>query len=64
MNPRVIAALKIIAVAAIILTLVLIFPKAMAFVELGARELLYFWWMILLVLIATWLIWGLGRKKK
>ena len=63
MNPRHIAALKIIAVAAIILTLVLIFPKALAFVEMGARELRYFWWMILLVLLAIWLIWGLGKKK-
>jgi hypothetical protein len=64
MSPRVIAALRIAAVAAIILTLVLIFPKAMAFVELGARELLYFWWMILLIVLAVWLIWGLGGKKK
>ena len=63
MNPRLIAALKLLAVALVILTLVMIFPKALAFVEMGARELRYFWWMILLVLLAAWLIWGLGGKK-
>lgn len=63
LNRRLIAAVKIIVVAAAFLTLVLIFPKALAFVEMGARELRYFWWMILLVLLAIWLIWGLGRKK-
>ena len=63
MDPRLIAALKLIVVAAIILTLILIFPKALAFVEMGTRELRYFWWMILLVLLAIWLIWGLGKKK-
>jgi hypothetical protein len=34
------------------------------FVELAGRELRYFWWLVFLVLIAGWLIWGLGAKKK
>lgn len=63
MNPRLIATLKLIVAVAVVLTLILIFPKALAFVEMGARELRYFWWMILLVLLAIWLIWGLGKKK-
>ncbi|MEY2466132.1 MAG: hypothetical protein QOD03_653 [Verrucomicrobiota bacterium] len=64
MNPRVIAILKIIALLLVILALVLIFPQALAFVEMGARELRYLWWLVLLVALAAWLIWGLGRKKK
>jgi len=31
---------------------------------LAARELRYFWWLVLLVALAIWLIWGIGRKPK
>jgi hypothetical protein len=44
--------------------LLLIFPRALAFVELAARELRYLWWLILLLALAAWLIWGLGRRPK
>jgi len=64
MNPRLIAILKIIALLLVVLALILIFPSALAFVEMGARELRYLWWLVLLVALAAWLIWGLGRKKK
>ena len=64
MDPRIIAWLRIISVALVILVLILIFPKALAFVEMGAREIRYFWWVILLLALAAWLIWGLGGKKK
>ena len=40
----------------------LIFPKALAFAEMAARELRYFWWLILLVALARWLIWGFKRR--
>ena len=63
MNPRLIAALKLTALGVVIVALVMIFPKALEFVEMGAREVRYFWWEILLVVLAIWLIWGLGRKK-
>ena len=64
MSPRNIALLKIVSLVAVVLALVLMFPKALAFVEMGAREVLYLWWMVLLVALAAWLIWGLGGKKK
>ena len=48
----------------VIVALFLLFPKALGFVEMGARELRYFWWLILLVALAIWLIWGVGRKAK
>ena len=48
----------------VILVLFLVFPKAFAFVEMAARELRYLWWLILLVALAAWLIWGLRKKPK
>ena len=64
MNPRVLAWLKIAVVLAVIMILIFAFPRALAFVEMAARELRYLWWLILLVALAVWLIWGLGGKKK
>jgi len=56
--------MPVLAVIAVVGTLVLLFPSAYAFVEQAARELRYFWWLILLVVLAAWLIWGFGRKPK
>lgn len=64
MNPRYALALKLAGVIVLIVALALLFQPVMEFVELAARELRYFWWLILLLLFAAWLIWGLGRKKK
>ncbi|MDD5140657.1 MAG: hypothetical protein PHY43_10410 [Verrucomicrobiales bacterium] len=64
MNPRLIAFLKLFVLLAVIVGLVLLFPQAMKFVELAARELRYLWWLVLLLALAVWLIWGLGKKKK
>ena len=44
--------------------LVLLFPRAYAFVELAARELRYFWWLVLIVALAVWLIWGFGKRPR
>ena len=48
----------------VLLLLVLGFPRVLAFVELAARELRYFWWLMLIVALAIWLIWGVGRRPK
>jgi len=64
MSPRNIAMLKIATLCVVVLALILMFPKALAFVEMGAREVRYLWWVILLLALAVWLIWGLGGKKK
>jgi hypothetical protein len=42
---------------------VLFFPRVLAFVELAARELRYFWWLILLVAVSVWLIFFFGKKR-
>ena len=62
MNPQLLAWLKLIVLVAALMTLVLIFPRAMGFVDMAARELSYLWWLILLVGLAIWLIWS-GSKK-
>lgn len=64
MNPRSRAGFQIGILVGVVLLLVLIFPQAYAFVEMAARELRYFWWLILLVALAIWLIWGVGRSRK
>lgn len=63
MNPRFALVFKLLAAVILIVLLALLFPSVMKFAEMAARELRYFWWLILLVLFAVWLIWGLGRKK-
>jgi hypothetical protein len=62
MSPRARASIQIGLLVLVILGLLLLFPRALGFVEMGARELRYFWWLILLVALAAWLIWA-GRRK-
>ena len=64
MNPRLRALWQTAVLVSVLGLLVLIFPRAYRFVEMAARELRYFWWLVLLVALAIWLIWGLGRKPK
>jgi NADH:ubiquinone oxidoreductase subunit 3 (subunit A) len=49
-------------VVALAVGLVLIFPSALAFVELAARELRYLWWLVLMLGVGVWLIWAARRK--
>ena len=63
MNPRWIAFFKVFAVVIVVGALVCLFPPAFRFVEMAARDLLYFWWLILLAALGIWLVWGLGKKK-
>jgi len=64
MNPRVRAALQVGVLLAVIAVLFLLFPATLGFVELAARELRYLWWLILLIALAIWLVWGIKRKPK
>jgi len=63
MNPRWGFFFKLCGLAIVVLALILLFPPAFRFVEMAARELVYLWWLVLLLALAVWLIWGLGRKK-
>ena len=64
MNPRLRALLQWGLVAAVVVGLFLLFPRALGFVEMAARELRYFWWLVLLVVLAVWLIWAGKRRSK
>jgi len=64
MNPRLRAFLQFAILLLVIALLCLIFPAALVFVEMAARELRYLWWLILLIALACWLLWGVGRKPK
>ena len=64
MTPQKRAWLQFGVLIAVAITLLLLFKPAAAFAETAARELRYFWWLILLVVLAIWLIWGVGRRPK
>jgi hypothetical protein len=62
MHPRNRALIQFTVLVAVIMVLCLIFPGVLAFVERGARELRYLWWLVLLVGLGLWLVWGASRK--
>lgn len=64
MNPRFRALLQLGLLVGVIVILFLVFPRAFAFLEMAARELRYLWWLILLLALGVWLIWGASRKPK
>lgn len=64
MNPRWIFFFKLCGLAIVVIALILLFPPVLGFVEMGARELRYLWWLVLLLALAGWLIWGLGKRKE
>ncbi|HAV62644.1 MAG TPA: hypothetical protein DCY13_09790 [Verrucomicrobiales bacterium] len=62
MNPRLVALFKVLALVLVVVVLFLFFPFALAFVESAARNIRQLWWLILLIALACWLIWGVGRR--
>jgi hypothetical protein len=63
MTPRARAGAQLLVLVVVIGGLILLFPRALGFVEMATRELRYFWWLILLVALALWLIWGFRRRS-
>lgn len=63
MTPRQRAILQILVLVGVLVLLVRLFPPALVFVEKAAAEIRYFWWVILLVALAIWLIFGIGRNR-
>jgi len=64
MHPKAKAGCQLLVLLVVVVGLMLLFKPAYAFVEMAARELRYFWWLVLLVALGIWLIWGIGRKSK
>lgn len=62
MTPRGRTFLQLTVLVLVIGGLILFFPRALAFTEMAARELRYFWWLILLLALAGWLIWGFKKR--
>jgi len=64
MNPRGRAIIQTAVLILVFVLLLVLFPAAARFVEMAARELRFLWWLVLLVVLGIWLIWGIGRKPK
>ena len=64
MSPRKRAALQALFLAVLGIFLIWVFPRAAAFAEMAARELRYLWWLVLMIGVGAWLIWGYGRRPK
>ena len=64
MNLRLRAILQITVLLVVMGSLILLFPAAAEFAEMAARELRAFWWLALIIVLALWLIFGLGRKRR
>lgn len=48
----------------VLVVLCLVFPRALAFVELAAREIRYLWWLIAILAVGVWLVFFVGKKKE
>jgi hypothetical protein len=64
MTPRGRAFLQFGSLVAVAALLIVLFKPVAALAEMAAREIRYLWWLVLLVALAIWLIWGLGRRPK
>ncbi len=64
MNPRMRGLIRLGILLAVFAVLCLIFPGALRFAQMAARELRYLWWVILLLALGIWLVWGVGRKPR
>lgn len=64
MSPRTRAGLQLLVLLITGVALMLLYPPALRFAEGAAREVRYLWWLILLVALAVWLIWGANRRPR
>lgn len=64
MTPRARLVTQFCVLLAVAVALFAIFPRAFAFAEAAALNVMRLWWLVLLVALAVWLIWGLGRRPK
>lgn len=64
MTPRARAFFWVVVLLAIMALLLVLFPAAYRFAEGAARSLVRLWWLVLLLALGIWLIWGVGRRPK
>lgn len=61
--PKVFRTLTLVAAIVLVGVICLLFPRALAFVELAARELRYLWWLILLAAVGVYFFFFFGRRS-
>jgi hypothetical protein len=64
MNRRQRAILQLISLVIVVGVLSILFPSVYRVVQMAGRELRTLWWLVLVVALAGWLIWGVGRRPK
>lgn len=64
MNPRAAFILTFVGMIFLIVVLCLLFPAVFEFVKACTGELRFFWWVILLLALAVYLFFGVGKAKK
>lgn len=64
MSPRRRAGIQLGVLIAVVVVLCLIFPSALRFIEMAARELRVLWFLVLIVALALWLLIGGSRRWK
>jgi len=62
-NPRFRAFIQFCVLLLVVVVLFLIFPAAFRFVEGAARSIVRLWWLVLLLALGIWLVWGVGKKR-
>jgi hypothetical protein len=56
MNPLARRKLGLLLSLGLIFALILLFPRALVWLELAARELRYMWWLIAILAVGVWMI--------
>jgi hypothetical protein len=64
MNPQVRGLIRLLVLVAVMVLFFMLFPAAYRFAEGASRSVMRLWWLVLLVALACWLIWGIGRRPK
>ena len=64
MAPRTRATFWVFVLVAVMVGLLILFPAAFRFAEGAARSVVRLWWLVLLLALGVWLIWGAGRRPK
>ena len=63
-HPRARAVFWVLGLCLVFFALFLLFPAAFRFVEGAARSVVRLWWLVLLLALGAWLVWGVGRRPK
>ena len=64
MNPRWAFFVAVAGMVIVIIVLAIIFPAVDEWIRIFSGDLRFFWWIILVVALAVWLILWSGKSKK